>query len=53
MLQETIGEVKELLELEDLECDSEGDYTAEELGERLMATIADAELGIKFEDVAR
>ncbi|XP_002000331.2 protein FAM114A2 [Drosophila mojavensis] len=51
-LQETIGEVKELLELEDLECDSEGDYTAEELGERLTATMADAELGIKFEDVA-
>lgn len=51
-LQETIDEVKELLELEDLECDSEGDYTAEELGQRLMATIADAELGIKFDDVA-
>lgn len=53
VMQETIDEVKELLELEDLECDSEGDYTAEELGQRLMATIADAELGIKFDDVAR
>ncbi|KAH8271204.1 hypothetical protein KR018_001197 [Drosophila ironensis] len=52
-LQETINEVKELLELEDLECDSEGDYTAEELSERLSATIADAELGIQFEDVTK
>ncbi|EDV43532.1 uncharacterized protein Dana_GF18539 [Drosophila ananassae] len=52
-LQETINEVKELLELEDLECESEGDYEAEELGERLEATIADAELGIKFEDVVK
>ncbi|EDV93553.1 protein FAM114A2 [Drosophila grimshawi] len=50
-LQETIGEVRELLELEDLECDSEGDYTPAELNERLSATIADAELGIKFDDV--
>ncbi|XP_022213388.1 protein FAM114A2 [Drosophila obscura] len=51
-LQETINEVKELLELEDLECESEGDYEPEELGERLLATIADAELGIQFEEVA-
>ncbi|KAH8236411.1 hypothetical protein KR026_000858 [Drosophila bipectinata] len=52
-LQETINEVKELLELEDLECESEGDYDAEELGKRLESTIADAELGIKFEDVVK
>ncbi|KAH8420843.1 hypothetical protein KR222_006486 [Zaprionus bogoriensis] len=51
-LQETISEVQELLELEDLECDSEGDYEPHELNERLQATIADAELGIKFDDVA-
>ncbi|XP_017141487.1 protein FAM114A2 [Drosophila miranda] len=51
-LKETISEVKELLELEDLECESEGDYKPEELGERLSATIADAELGIQFEEVA-
>ncbi|KAH8384085.1 hypothetical protein KR009_012062 [Drosophila setifemur] len=52
-LQETINEVRELLELEDLECESEGDYSPEELSERLAATIADAELGIQFEDVAK
>ncbi|XP_034486226.1 protein FAM114A2 [Drosophila innubila] len=51
-LQETISEVQELLELEDLECDSEGEYEVEELNERLQATIADAEIGIKFDDVA-
>ncbi|KAH8358733.1 hypothetical protein KR093_002064 [Drosophila rubida] len=51
-LQETISEVQELLELEDLECDSEGDYEAAELNERLLATIADADIGIKFDDVA-
>lgn len=51
--QETISEVKELLELEDLECDSEGDYEATELNERLQATIADAEVGIQFDDIAR
>lgn len=51
--QETISEVKELLELEDLECDSEGDYEAIELNERLQATIADAEVGIQFDDIAR
>ncbi|XP_064552825.1 protein FAM114A2 [Drosophila montana] len=51
-LQETIGEVQELLELEDVESNSEGDYTASELNERLLATITDAELGIKFDDVA-
>ncbi|XP_062127282.1 protein FAM114A2 [Drosophila sulfurigaster albostrigata] len=51
-LQETISEVQELLELEDLECDSEGDYEAVELNERLLATIADADIGIKFDDVA-
>ncbi|KAH8310786.1 hypothetical protein KR044_003016 [Drosophila immigrans] len=50
--QETISEVQELLELEDLECDSEGEYEAGELNERLLATIADADIGIKFDDVA-
>ncbi|EDV49054.1 protein FAM114A2 [Drosophila erecta] len=52
-LQETINEVKELLELEDLEVESEGDYEAEELSERLAATIKDAELGIQFDDIAK
>ncbi|KAH8389382.1 hypothetical protein KR200_002328 [Drosophila serrata] len=52
-LQETISEVKELLELEDLECESEGDYDSQELSERLAGTIADAELGIQFDDVAK
>ncbi|XP_017083946.2 protein FAM114A2 [Drosophila eugracilis] len=52
-LQETINEVKELLELEDLDVESEGDYEAEELSERLAATIKDAELGIQFEDIAK
>jgi len=45
--------VQELLELEDLECDSEGEYEVEELSERLETTIADAEIGIKFDDVTR
>lgn len=52
-MQETIGEVQELLELEDVESNSEGDYTGSELNDRLLATITDAELGIKFDDVAR
>ncbi|XP_030374104.1 protein FAM114A2 [Scaptodrosophila lebanonensis] len=51
-LQETINEVKELLDLEDLECESEGDYAAEGLGERLLSTIADTEVGIQFDDIA-
>lgn len=51
-LQETINEVKELIELEDLDVESEGDYEAEELSERLAATIKDAELGIQFDDIA-
>lgn len=51
--QETISEVQELLELEDLECESDGDYEADELNERLQATIADAEVGIKFDDIAK
>ncbi|KAH8346937.1 hypothetical protein KR059_003200 [Drosophila kikkawai] len=52
-LQETINEVKELLELEDLECESEGDYDSQELSERLAGTIADTEVEIQFEDVAK
>ncbi|XP_016926115.4 protein FAM114A2 [Drosophila suzukii] len=52
-LQETINEVKELLELEDLDVESEGDYEAQELSERLAATIKDAELGIQFDDIAK
>lgn len=52
-LQETINEVKELIELEDLDVESEGDYEAEELSERLAATIKDAELGIQFDDIAK
>ncbi|XP_068156175.1 protein FAM114A2 [Drosophila tropicalis] len=51
-LQETIEEVKELLELEDLECDSEGLYEANELGERLLSSITDADLGIQFDELA-
>jgi len=45
--------VKELLELEDLDVESEGDYEAQELSERLAATIKDAELGIQFDDIAK
>ncbi|XP_016995378.3 protein FAM114A2 [Drosophila takahashii] len=52
-LQETINEVKELLELEELDVESEGEYDGQELGERLAATIKDAELGIQFEDIAK
>ncbi|XP_017847584.1 protein NOXP20 [Drosophila busckii] len=50
-LQETISEVKELLDMENLECESEGDYEAAELNERLLETIVDAEVEIKFDDV--
>ncbi|XP_017119246.1 protein FAM114A2 [Drosophila elegans] len=52
-LQETINEVKELLDMEDLDVESEGDYEPQELNERLADTIKDAELGIQFEDIAK
>ncbi|XP_018803331.1 PREDICTED: protein FAM114A2 [Bactrocera latifrons] len=50
-LQETIAEVKELMELEDLEGESDGDYDVEELNTRLISAIEDAELQINFEDI--
>ncbi|XP_011179250.2 protein FAM114A2 [Zeugodacus cucurbitae] len=50
-LQETITEVKELMELEDLDGESDGDYDAVELNARLMSTIEDAELQINFDDI--
>lgn len=52
-LQETLNEVKELLELEDLEGDSEGEYDANELNEKLVAAIEDAELQITFDDIKK
>ncbi|XP_054743766.1 protein FAM114A2 [Anastrepha obliqua] len=50
-LQETITEVKELMELEDLEGESDGDYDAKELNARLMSAIEDADLAISFDDI--
>lgn len=50
-LQETITEVKELMELDDLEGESDGDYDAEALNARLMRAIEDAELQINFNDI--
>ncbi|XP_017473535.1 PREDICTED: protein FAM114A2 isoform X1 [Rhagoletis zephyria] len=50
-LQETITEVKELMELEDLEGESDGNYDAKELNFRLMATLEDVELQINFDDI--
>uniref|UniRef100_A0A6P4DYN3 Protein FAM114A2 n=1 Tax=Drosophila rhopaloa TaxID=1041015 RepID=A0A6P4DYN3_DRORH len=52
-LQETINEVKELLDMEELDVESEGDYESQELNERLADTIKDAELGIQFDDIAK
>lgn len=52
-LQETITEVKELMELDDLEGESDGDYDAEALNARLMRAIEDAELQINFNDITR
>ncbi|XP_067616170.1 protein FAM114A2 isoform X2 [Eurosta solidaginis] len=51
-LQETIDEVKELMELEDLEGESDGNYDVKELNARLMGAIEDVDLHINFDDIA-
>lgn len=53
-LLETINEVKELMELEDLEGEPEkDDYDKEELNEQLKQAIEDTELQIQFEDITK
>lgn len=52
-LKETIEEVKELLEMEELDGDSEGNYTASELSEKLQTAIEDADLSIQFDDIVK
>lgn len=53
-LMETINEVKELMELEDLEAEPEKeDYDQEELDDNLQQAIADTELQIKFEEITK
>lgn len=53
-LMETINEVKELMELEDLEAEAEkDDYDQDELDDNLTQAIADTELQIKFEEITR
>ncbi|XP_013107637.2 protein FAM114A2 [Stomoxys calcitrans] len=51
-LLETLNEVKELMDLEDLECESESeDYEAKELDEKLKQAIEDTELQINFDEI--
>ncbi|XP_037818970.1 protein FAM114A2 [Lucilia sericata] len=51
-LLETINEVKELMELEDLEGEAENeDYDQEELNNNLKQAIEDIELKIQFEEI--
>lgn len=51
-LLETLNEVKELMELEDLEGEPESeDYDGNELCSNLKQAIEDAELQINFEDI--
>ena len=52
-LKETIDEVKELLELEEVDGDSEGNYTAADLREKLETAMEDADLNMSFEDIIR
>lgn len=53
-LLETLNEVKELMEMEDLECDPEGEeYDGEELNEKLNQAIEDAELQINFSEIRK
>ncbi|XP_037944573.1 protein FAM114A2 [Teleopsis dalmanni] len=51
-LKETIDEVKELLDLEDLEGESDGKYSMDELNVKLSSAIEDADLNIKFNDIS-